>query len=110
MADLASATLEFCQLLRDEHEFRLGRAEVHDALRATEAIGIRERGRLRAALRAVCCSSPEEIATFDSVFDDFFDSGATGVPQPKHARRSRPDGGEEPPPERHSSLASTRHQ
>lgn len=104
MSDLASATLEFCQLLRDEHEFAVGRAEVHDALRAAEAVGIRERPRLRAALRAVCCSSPGEIATFDSVFDDFFDSGATGAPQPKHSRRSRPDGGDEPPPERQSSF------
>jgi len=104
MADLARATLEFCSLLRDEHGFTLGRAEVHDALRATEAIGIRERARLRAALRAVCCSSPSEIATFDPLFDAFFSSGPTGVPQPKHARRSRPGGGNEPPPERQSSF------
>ncbi len=104
MADLASATLEFCSLLRDEHEFALGRAEVHDALRATEAIGVRERARLRAALRAVCCSSPDEIAVFDPLFDAFFSSGPSGVPQPKHARRSRPDGGAEPPPERQSSF------
>lgn len=104
MADLASATLEFCSLLRDEHEFTLGRPEVHDALRASEAIGIRERTRLRAALRAVCCSSPREIEIFGPLFDAFFSSGATGVPQPKHARRSRPDGGNEPPPERQSSF------
>jgi uncharacterized protein with von Willebrand factor type A (vWA) domain len=104
MADLASATLEFTTLLREEHDFVLGRAELHDALRATEAIGVRERTRLRAALRAVCCSSPREIETFDSVFDAFFSSGPTGVPQPKHARRSRPDGSGEPPPERQSSY------
>ena len=104
MADLASATLEFCNMLRTEHDFTLGRAEVHDALRATEAIGLRERGRLRAALRAVCCTRPEEIPAFDRAFDAFFSSGAAGVPQPKHARRSRPDGGEEPPPDRQSSF------
>jgi uncharacterized protein with von Willebrand factor type A (vWA) domain len=104
MSDLASATLEFCEMLRREHDFTVGRAEMHDALRATEAVGVRERGRLRAALRAVCCSRPEEIEAFDRAFDDFFSSGAAGVPQPKHARRSRPDGGEEPPAERQSSF------
>ena len=104
MADLASATLEFLLLLRDEHDFGLGRAEVLDALRAAEATGIRERLRLRAALRAVCCSSRAEIEMFDPLFDAFFSSGPTGVPQPKHARRSRPDGGNEPPPERQSSF------
>jgi uncharacterized protein len=105
VSDLASSTLEFCDILRREHDFAMGRAEMHDALRATEAIGVRERGRLRAALRAVCCSRAEEIASFDRAFDDFFTSGPAGVPQPKHARRSRPDGGEEPPPERQSSFA-----
>ena len=105
MSDLASATLEFCEMLRREHDFTLGRAEMHDALRATEAIGVRERGRLRAGLRAVCCSRPEEIETFDRAFDAFFSSGPAGVPQPKHARRSRPDGGEAPPPERQATFA-----
>jgi hypothetical protein len=105
VSDLASATLEFCQLLRREHDFTLGRAEMHDALRAAEAIGIRERARWRAALRAVCCSRPDEVEMFDRAFDDFFSSGPTGVPQPKHARRSRPDGSDEPPPERQSTFA-----
>ena len=98
--DLASAVLEFCALLRDEHAFTLGRAEVHDALRAAELIGLRDRARLRAALRAVCCSRPEDIATFDRLFDDFFTSSPTGVPQTNHVRRYRPDDAGEPPPER----------
>ncbi len=100
MADLASAVLEFCALLRDEHAFTLGRAEVHDALRAAELMVITDRSRVRAALRAVCCSRPDEIATFDRLFDDFFSSGRTGVPQTNHARRDRPDDAGEPPPAR----------
>jgi uncharacterized protein len=100
MADLASATLEFCALLRDEHDFALGRAEVHDALRAAELIGLADRARLRAALRAVCCSRPADVAIFDRVFDDFFTSGATGVPQSKHVHRYRPDERGEPPQQR----------
>jgi uncharacterized protein len=99
MADLASAVLEFCTLLRDEHDVLLGRAEVHDALRAAELVGITERTRLRTALRAVCCGTSRDIAIFDRVFDGFFSSGATGMPQPKHARRLRPNEGE-PPPQR----------
>jgi uncharacterized protein len=91
MADLASATLEFCTLLHDEHDFALGRAEVHDALHAAEIIGISNRARLRAALRAVCCSAPKDVPIFDRFFDDFFSSGATGAPQTKARRRYRPD-------------------
>jgi uncharacterized protein len=100
VADLSSATIEFCALLRDEHEFALGRAEVHDALRAAEFIGLRDRARLRAALRAVCCSRPADIAVFDRFFEAFFTSGVTGIPQSKHVRRSRPDDAGEPPPRR----------
>ncbi|HEX8805691.1 MAG TPA: VWA domain-containing protein, partial [Candidatus Aquilonibacter sp.] len=104
MADLASATLEFCTLLRNEHGFALGRAEVYDALRAAELVGITDRARLRAALRAVCCGKPKDVAIFDRVFDDFFASGATGAPQPRHVRRFRPNVGEPPPQRPHGTL------
>jgi uncharacterized protein len=100
VADLASAALEFCTLLRDEHGFALGRAEMHDALRAAEITGITDRVRLRAALRAVCCGAPKDIAIFDRLFDDFFSSGATGVPQSKRPHRYRPDDRGAPPPQR----------
>jgi uncharacterized protein len=100
MADLARAVLDFCTLLRGEHAFTLGRAEVHDALCATEIVGITDRTRLRAALRAVCCSRAEDVAIFDRRFDDFFSSGTTGVPQTKHVRRYRPDESGAPPPQR----------
>lgn len=100
MADLARGVLDFCTLLRNEADFTLGRAEVHDALRAADVVGITDRSRLRAALRAVCCSRPEDVAMFDRRFDDFFSSGAAGVPQSKHVRRYRPDAHGEPPPQR----------
>jgi uncharacterized protein with von Willebrand factor type A (vWA) domain len=103
-ASLASAALDFCALLREEHEFTLGRAQAHDILRAAEVIGIVDRARFKVALRAVCCSRAQEIAIFDRVFDDYFSSGTAGVAQPNHARRYRPQSSGAPPQERQSSF------
>ncbi len=105
MADLASAVLSFCQILRDDHEFTIGRTQVHDALRAAEIIGIAGRAKLKAALRAVICSRAEQIEPFDRAFDEFFTRDAPGEPQPKQPRRSRPDdSAESTPQERQSSY------
>jgi len=104
MADLASAILRFCELLRNEHDFLVGRAQAHDALRAAQIIGVMQRARLRAALRAVCCSRADDVELFDRAFDAFFANGAPGEPQPKHARRSRPDESSAQEHERKSSY------
>ncbi len=102
---LVPSTVDFCTRLREEHGFALGRAEMHDALRAMDLVGIADRTRLRAALRSICCSRPDEIATFDLTFEEYFTSGTAGVPQPKHARRRRPQGSGPPPSERQSTFA-----
>ena len=79
MSDTLSAKIvEFCERLRTHHRFNLGPRESFEAVRALELVGIRERGRVAAALRAVCCSKPEEIELFNRAFDAFFASIAPG--------------------------------
>ncbi len=85
--DLASNVVKFCSRLRSEHGFIVGPRETREAVRALETVGVRERARVAAALRSVCCSRAEEIELFDRAFDAYFSSEAQGVPQPAHAQR-----------------------
>lgn len=87
--DLAAKTAEFCGRLRTEHGFNIGPREAIEAVRALEIVGIAQRARVATALRAVCCSRPEEIAIFDRVFEAFFSTEPRGVAQPRHPRRRR---------------------
>jgi uncharacterized protein with von Willebrand factor type A (vWA) domain len=91
--NLAAKVTEFCSRLRSEHGFAIGPRETREALRAMELVGVEERSRVAAALRAVCCSRPEEVELFDRAFAAFFSTAPFGVEQPQHAqrRRSRPD-------------------
>jgi uncharacterized protein with von Willebrand factor type A (vWA) domain len=111
--DLAANIHRFCSELRSEHGFRIGTAEIHDAVKAAHAVGVADPRRFRTALRLVCCASPAEIETFDTAWDDFFIKahrtrqprpsqqrtlesrapGATGheVPQPKRPRGDSDD-------------------
>ncbi len=79
--------------LRHEHEFPVGHAEAHDALRGIDRLGVHDAAAVRCALRAVCCSSPEQIATFERAFDAFFFEGRPGTTQhayePRHTRARR---------------------
>ncbi len=89
--DLASNVVEFCSRLRNEHGFITGPRETREALRALETVGVRERTRVAAALRSVCCSRPEDIALFEQAFNAFFSSESLGAPQLAQAqRRTRP--------------------
>ncbi|HEX3548780.1 MAG TPA: VWA domain-containing protein [Candidatus Elarobacter sp.] len=83
----AGGIAAFTTALRERYGFGVGHAVTHDALRAAEFAGIEQPRRLRGALRAVYCASPEEAARFDEAFEAFF-FGAHGVPQPKLAQRS----------------------
>lgn len=103
-ADLASALVDFCAILRDEHGFAIGRSSAYDALRAADLAGMTDRSRFKTMLRAICCSKPEEIAPFDRVFDEYFESGRIGTPQRKHVRRQRPEGSDGRPQERDSAF------
>jgi len=86
---LAAQVTEFCSRLRGEHGFNIGPRETHEALQAMELIGVANRARVAAALRAVCCSRPEEIELFDRAFAAFFSTAPLGVAQPQHAQRRR---------------------
>jgi uncharacterized protein len=73
--------LGFCEVLRLEHDFKLGPAEVRDALLAFELLGISSLSRARDALRLVLCAKLEDVAVFDRVFTNFFFPKPLGVPQ-----------------------------
>jgi uncharacterized protein with von Willebrand factor type A (vWA) domain len=95
--DLTSAVLTFAASLRGEHGFSVASGQAYDALRAVESVGVSNRSRVRAALRTVLCSSAEEVARFDGLFESFFSSATAGVAQPEHAQRTRADRGQERP-------------
>ncbi len=106
MVNLTTNVLAFCTLLRTEYAFDIGHAQAHEALRAVETIGIRDRERIRYALRLVCCSKAEQIEVFDRAFDAFFgkldrarqqhrpaktDASAPSTPDEPTARRELQD-------------------
>ena len=76
---------EFTAMLREAHGFGAGHAATRDALRAATVVGIENGIRLRHALRAVYCATPDEAARFDDAFDAFF-FGPRGGEQPALAR------------------------
>ncbi len=76
----------FARILRERFGFRIGQAEVQDALRAVELAGVRDVDRFRAALRAVLCGTRDELPVFERAFEAFF-FGATGLPQPDYLPR-----------------------
>lgn len=84
---LVAKTVEFCEQLRAVHGFNLGPREALEAVQALEIVGIRTRRRVAAALRAICCSKPEEIEPFDRAFDAFFASEQPGISQRQHKHR-----------------------
>ncbi len=89
--NLAAKVVEFCERLRSVRKFNIGPREALEAARAIELVGLRDRRRVAAALRSVCCSKPEEIEPFDRAFDAFFASAAPGSAHPsRRRRRTRP--------------------
>jgi uncharacterized protein with von Willebrand factor type A (vWA) domain len=77
--------------LRVTHGFALGPGETHDAVRALEVVGVTSLERVRAALRAIACGSPEDVAAFDTAFSAAFLNASEGALQPPYApRHSRP--------------------
>jgi uncharacterized protein with von Willebrand factor type A (vWA) domain len=94
--DLARNVAAFTAKLRGEHGFGIVPGQTHDALRALEVLGLTERRRVRAGLRTVLCSRPEDVATFDGLFEAFFANEPPGIAQPRHAHRARADANESP--------------
>jgi uncharacterized protein with von Willebrand factor type A (vWA) domain len=85
---------DFFAVLRETHAFSIGQREVHDALRALDLLGLSNAARVRAALRAVACASPEQIAIFEEAYDDVFLAADEGAAQaayrPRHSRPGPP--------------------
>jgi uncharacterized protein len=79
-SSLPENILGFCEVLRLEHDFRIGPAEVRDALLAFELLGVSSLSRARDALRLVLCAKLEDVEVFDRVFKNFF-SKPLGVRQ-----------------------------
>ena len=69
--DLTAAVIKFCRFLRRQ-SFRVGVAETLAALEACRVGPLDQRSYLRAALRALLCSSRQENEQFDSFFDHRF--------------------------------------
>ena len=81
MSAFAQALVDFTAELRTGYGFAVAQRETHDALRALDVVGVQRPDRVRAALRAVYCTSPTEAATFDAAFEQFF-HGRRGLAQP----------------------------
>lgn len=71
-ATLDASIRTFCATLRREHTFPLGPGETLLALQAVRTVGVSQVGRVRAALRTVCCNRAEHLAVFDLAFDAHF--------------------------------------
>ncbi len=89
-SSLPENILGFCEVLRLEHDFKLGPAEVRDALRAFEIVGISSIDRARDALCLVLCAKLEDVEVFDRAFTNFFFPKPLGVPQ-EHQPPLEPD-------------------
>ena len=76
--NLTAAVVEYLARLRGEHGFIVGPRELQEALRAIETVGVENRARVAAALRAICCSRAEEIEPLDRAFVAFFQPSRLG--------------------------------
>lgn len=63
--------VRFADLLR-RHDFNAGPGDVLDALRAMKAVALSNPNVTRSALRAVFVRAPEQIPTFNALFDHMF--------------------------------------
>jgi uncharacterized protein with von Willebrand factor type A (vWA) domain len=64
--------IAFCDVLRRDHGFRIGPAEVSDAARALEFVGLQDERTVRNALRPVLSRTLEDARAFDPAFTSFF--------------------------------------
>ncbi|MEY4531504.1 MAG: hypothetical protein RLZZ156_2225, partial [Deinococcota bacterium] len=72
----------FTEILRSDHQFKIGVGEVLDALRSLEIVGVWQSQVLfQSALRVVLCAKFEDIVIFDAAFQAFFFPERFGVRQ-----------------------------
>ena len=78
-ADLPRATVRFVSLLR-RHGLPVALLQVTDAVRALGELDLADREEVRLGLRVLLVSRPEDLATFDRCFDEFWRPGAEVAP------------------------------
>ncbi|MHB8148200.1 MAG: vWA domain-containing protein [Vulcanimicrobiaceae bacterium] len=107
-AELSRKISDFFALLREGYGFSTGQRETHDALRALDLLGISNPRRVRAALRTVACTSPEQIAIFEDAYRRIFLAFDDGIAQAAYApRHSRPGTQAEPRADRTAHERAT---
>ena len=70
--------VEFSNLLR-QNGLRISLTESMDMLRALDVVGLRDRGTVRAALRATMVKRRVDLPTFETLFDLFFSGLADAI-------------------------------
>jgi uncharacterized protein len=80
----------FCTTLRRDHGFSIGPAEIVDAARAIEVVGLGDVQVVRDALRPVLSGTAAEAAVFDAAFMQFFLPDPIGQPQDRLEPMLRP--------------------
>jgi uncharacterized protein with von Willebrand factor type A (vWA) domain len=79
------------------HGFALGPAETQIALRALEQVNAADPQEVQSALMAICATSPEDVARFESLFDAYWRNATrlrekwqpSNTAPPAHTRNSR---------------------
>lgn len=71
------AVARFVDALREEG-LPVSPAELLDAVRAVDAVGLEDRARFRAALRSTLAKGRAHLERFDRLFDRFFAAPARG--------------------------------
>ncbi len=105
---LTGSIADFTTELRAQYGFGSGHAATRDALRAADIVGITDPTRLRSALRAIYCATPEEVAQFDRAFDAFFRNPHGVVQADLRSRNTRPDKRAAPPDAEAAQQSGTR--
>jgi uncharacterized protein with von Willebrand factor type A (vWA) domain len=94
---LAARIVEFCRFCR-QRGLSAGIKETMDALNSARAVGVSDREILKAALRAVLCSSKDEWDQFEELFAAFWIPAQSGSRKAPIAPRNKPQP-EEPLPQ-----------
>jgi uncharacterized protein with von Willebrand factor type A (vWA) domain len=90
----AARLVEFCRFCRSSG-FSTGVKESVDALDAARVVGVSERATVKAALRAVLCSSKDEWEQFEELYEAFWNAapGTLLKPRKKTQQDRRPPQG-----------------
>ena len=79
---------QFIRLLSEEG-FSVGTKEVADCCEALQLIGLEDKETAKAALRAICAKSQDQIGKFDKAFDSFFVSADQKLANLKQAMKEQ---------------------